>query len=126
MQATLNLLIEINNRVNQSTTYKTDLAQYGVVDQWGYVNRGLGDCEDYCLSKRLSLIQAGVDPGTLNVAICKDRSGSGHAVLFARLTDGDWVMDNQTSDVLPWSRVPYEWLEMSVDGSFDNWTDIRQ
>ena len=43
----------INNTVNTSVTYKTDLEQYGKPEHLVGANT-LGDCEDYALLKRKS------------------------------------------------------------------------
>jgi predicted transglutaminase-like cysteine proteinase len=76
-------LVRVNDEVNASIRYRSDLDQYGVVDWW-VVNppSGEGDCEDYALTKRQRL-------GRGELVIVGYRRQA-HAVL---IVDG-WVLDN--------------------------------
>ncbi len=76
-------LVRVNDEVNASIRYRSDLDQYGVVDRW-VVNplSGEGDCEDYALTKRQRL-------GRGELVIVGYRRLV-HAVL---VVDG-WVLDN--------------------------------
>jgi predicted transglutaminase-like cysteine proteinase len=121
----LETLRAINRQVNRSLSYKTDLKNYGVVEKWAYPVSGFGDCEDYALMKRADLIKVGFDPAALNIAVCRDTAGFGHAVLAADLPDATYILDNQTDDVKPWDLVPYHWDRVSVGGSFLEWRKIE-
>ncbi|KKK83630.1 hypothetical protein LCGC14_2791430, partial [marine sediment metagenome] len=50
------------------------------------------DCEDFALTKRCLLIEAGFTPGCLWPAICK-RDAIGHMVLVVATSKGDYVLD---------------------------------
>lgn len=113
-----------NEFVNHSISYRTDSELYGEIDKWEYP-KGQGDCEDFALAKRALLIQGGYDPKLLNIAICLDHSGTGHAVLIATLGDQDYVLDNQTDDVLAWVSVGYHWIKITRDGSFLHWDEVK-
>jgi predicted transglutaminase-like cysteine proteinase len=113
-------LFRANEHVNHSVAYRTDQDVYGEIDKWEYP-RGQGDCEDFALAKRQLLIAGGYDPKLLNIAICLDHSGKGHAVLAATLDGNDYVLDNQTDDVLHWNQCHYQWIKITRDGSFKHW-----
>lgn len=83
-------LVRVNDEVNRSIRYRSDLDQYGVVDWW-VVNppSGEGDCEDYALTKRQRL-------GRGELVIVGYRRQV-HAVL---IVDG-WVLDNIERRVVP-------------------------
>ena len=40
-----------------------------------------------------------------------DELGEGHAVLLLRTNQGDYVLDNKTSSVLPWERTGYVYVK---------------
>lgn len=76
-------LVRVNDEVNRSIRYRSDLDQYGVADRWvANPASGEGDCEDYALTKQARL-------GRGLVAIV-DYRNQRHAVL---VVDG-WVLDN--------------------------------
>jgi predicted transglutaminase-like cysteine proteinase len=90
-------LVEINDEVNTSIRYRSDLEQYGVVD-WQVANpvSGMGDCEDYALTKRHRLGRGDVVVVGWRDARQQRRYGH-HAVL---VVDG-WVLDNIERRVVP-------------------------
>jgi predicted transglutaminase-like cysteine proteinase len=76
-------LVRVNDEVNRSIRYRSDLDQYGIADWWvSNPASGEGDCEDYALTKQARL-------GRGRVAIVGYRNQR-HAVL---IVDG-WVLDN--------------------------------
>lgn len=72
-----------------------------------------GDCEDYVLAKRAELIKAGLPAGALRIATARTRQGVGHAVLVVRTSQGDFVLDNLTSQVKSWDQTGLNWVAMS-------------
>lgn len=102
-------LASINRRVNSGIKPTTDMALHGVEEHWTLPELA-GDCEDYALLKRHLLIAAGWPPGSLVITVVRDEHGEGHAVLTARLSTGDFVLDNKTDDIRIWSRTPYTFL----------------
>ncbi len=102
-------LDDINRVVNTSIEPATDLELYGVEEYWTLpVTKG--DCEDYALLKRHLLIKRGWPVGSLLITVVKDEKGEGHAILTARTAQGDFILDNKNSMVLPWYRTPYEYV----------------
>src|SRR5262245_29296667 len=50
-------LVRINRYVNERIRPMTDLEHHGVVEKWSYPDDGYGDCEDYVLLKRRTLME---------------------------------------------------------------------
>ena len=96
----------INNGINGAIAYKSDLAQYGVPDQWGTplatLKSGFGDCEDYAIAKYVAFLQAGFSSKDLRILLVRDNvSREDHAFLSVR-NDGNWlVLDNRWSMINP-------------------------
>ncbi|MBA5777136.1 transglutaminase-like cysteine peptidase [Stappia sp. F7233] len=93
----------INRSVNQAIRPVSDATQYGVKDRWR-VGVARGDCEDYVLEKRRRLIARGWPSSAVLIALGRAR-GQQHAVLIARTSEGDYVLDNLTGEVLPIRRA---------------------
>ena len=102
-------LDEINRTVNKEIAPATDLEVYGVNEYWT-LPRTRGDCEDYALLKRHNLIEKGWPVSALLMTVVRDEKGEGHAVLTARTTQGDYILDNKIEDVRPWAKTPYQFV----------------
>ncbi|HRK19231.1 MAG TPA: transglutaminase-like cysteine peptidase [Hyphomicrobiaceae bacterium] len=102
-------LVRINKAVNAEIEPATDLEVYGRNEFWTLpVKRG--DCEDYALLKRQRLMAAGWPRSSLLMTVVLDEKGEGHAVLTARTSEGDFVLDNKTDDIKLWSKTPYQFV----------------
>jgi len=86
---------EINWQVNRSVRYVSDQQHFGVVDYWTIVRDGMGDCEDYALTKRQMLRRMGFSSDAMRIVAMQD-GGEGHAVLVVRTDRGDMVLDNRS------------------------------
>ena len=106
----LSQLDEINRQVNELIIPETDLEHYGVPDYWSLPTDGKGDCEDYALLKRHKLIMLGWPSAALLMTVVRDTKGEGHAVLTARTTGGDFILDNKSNEVRLWNQTSYEFL----------------
>jgi predicted transglutaminase-like cysteine proteinase len=71
--------------------------------------RAVGDCKDFALTKRQRLIASGWPSSALLVAIVRTFSGEQHLILVARTNKGDFVLDNLTQRVVPWTSAAYSW-----------------
>lgn len=82
----------INGMVNNAIEYTEDAEQYGRRDVWvANPASGKGDCEDYALTKKAALQEAGL-PATLGVCV----GGIGwHAVTLVQDGAETWVLDNR-------------------------------
>ena len=103
-------LDEVNTRVNHTIEPVTDLELYGISDYWTLPKSGKGDCEDYALLKRHDLIEAGWPASSLLITVVLDEHNDGHAVLTARTTQGDFVLDNKSDDIRLWHKTPYRFV----------------
>jgi predicted transglutaminase-like cysteine proteinase len=112
---------EVNSRVNRSVREVSDKANYGVQEHWTLPYNGRGDCEDFALLKKKLLIEKGVNPRRLMMAVALDRRGDNHAVLLLRLNSGDVVLDNLTSRIVPWRRTGYTFLAKQVSSNKSQW-----
>ena len=113
------LVSSVNNTVNSRLVYRKDVVNVGMEDQWSLPllsGQKYGDCEDFVLEKRRKLIEAGVPASALTIALVVTRTGESHAVLVVGTDKGDYVMDNLTPWVVPWSEASYHWVARQVPG----------
>ncbi len=103
-------LVRVNLQVNRAIRPQSDRRTHGRLDVWS-LSGNVGDCEDYVLRKRKALIQKGWPADALLITTARDTKGRPHAVLLARTSRGDFVLDNLTNRVRPWNKVPYRWLK---------------
>ena len=87
-------LADVNRAVNQAVAPATDLEVYGVNEYWT-LPRTRGDCEDYALLKRHSLLDKGWPVSAVLMTVVRDEKGEGHAVLTARTAQGDFILDKR-------------------------------
>jgi predicted transglutaminase-like cysteine proteinase len=114
-------LVKVNNWVNQTIQPVTDLAHWGVVEKWDYPDDGKGDCEDYVLLKRRMLIQAGWPRAALLITVVRDKKNEGHAVLTVKTNRGEFVLDNQEAEILPWSKTGYRFVKRQSQSDPNMW-----
>jgi predicted transglutaminase-like cysteine proteinase len=103
-------LIEVNAVVNRTVKPVSDLELFGTSEVWTVAHRS-GDCEDFALLKRQLLIERGWPVGALLMTVVRDEAGAGHAILTARTSKGDYVLDNRIDKVSLWSEVPYSYVK---------------
>ena len=96
--------------LNHTIEPVTDLELYGISDYWTLPAHGKGDCEDYALLKRHLLIEAGWPASALLITVVRDEKQDGHAILTARTSHGDLVLDNKNDDIVVWHRTPYTFV----------------
>lgn len=103
-------LDRINRDVNRRIRPVTDLELYGQAEYWAIpIDRG--DCEDYVLLKRRLLIAAGWPASALLITVVRDLADEGHAVLTVASDQGDYILDNQRNEILPWRMTGYEYIK---------------
>jgi predicted transglutaminase-like cysteine proteinase len=117
-------LMRVNKRVNQTIKPLSDLEHWGVVERWSYPDDGYGDCEDYVLLKRRMLIQSGWPREALLVTVVRDKKGEGHAVLTVTTDQGDYVLDNQNEDILPWWKTGYRFVKRQSQSNPNVWVSL--
>jgi predicted transglutaminase-like cysteine proteinase len=114
-------LTQINKWVNESVWPITDMDHWGVIDRWNYPDDGYGDCEDYVLLKRKMLLQAAWPRQALLITVVRDRNGDGHAVLTVKTDKGEFILDNQSPDILLWSETGYHFVKRQSQTDPNTW-----
>ena len=112
LQATperLSELDEVNRRINHVIEPATDLEIYGVTEFWTLPTTR-GDCEDFALLKRHKLMERGWPASSLLMTVVRDEKNEGHAVLTARTSQGDFILDNKVESVRLWNHTPYHYV----------------
>ena len=105
----LSELDEVNRQVNNQIEPATDMEIYGVQELWTLpVSRG--DCEDYAILKRHNLMSLGWPASALLMTVVRDEKNEGHAVLTARTSQGDFVLDNKVEAVRLWTQTRYHYV----------------
>ena len=115
MTNSYDLAESIHQKVNFNTEYRTDLKQYGVPEFWTMAGK-FGDCEDYALSKRNALLNAGWSKDKLGLCVCYTASNEGHCVLWVGTDKGSFILDNNYDFPVKPSELPYKWESMLCAG----------
>jgi len=119
-------LVKVNNWVNQSIKPVTDIEHWGVVERWNLAEDGYGDCEDYVLVKRRMLMQAGWPREALLITVVRDKKGDGHAVLTVKTDRGEFILDNQETQVLPWLQTGYKFVKRQSQADQNVWVALGE
>jgi predicted transglutaminase-like cysteine proteinase len=114
-------LQRVNLWVNTHVKPMTDMDHWGVVERWNYPDDGYGDCEDYVLAKRKMLTQEGWPRAALLITVVRDRNGDGHAVLTVKTDKGEFILDNQSNDILLWSETGYRFVKRQSQSDPNVW-----
>jgi predicted transglutaminase-like cysteine proteinase len=99
----------LNRHINRTIEAATDQEIYGEVERWT-LPKQRGDCEDFALLKRHLLMRRGWPASALLMTVVRDEKGEGHAVLTARTTKGDFILDNKTDEMRLWRETPYAFV----------------
>ena len=107
----------INAQVNREIRYTDDPSDK---DLWR-AGVSAGDCDDYALTKRQRLLDAGWPSSALRIATVRTEGGIGHAVLVVSTTEGDFVLDNRTNVVKPWYATRLYWIKIQSQDDPRKW-----
>ena len=119
-------LERINSVVNTNVKPMTDMDHWGVVERWNYPDDGYGDCEDYALQKRKMLMQAGWPRQALLMTVVRDRNGDGNAVLTVKTDMGEYILDNETDEILPWTETGYRFVKRQSQSDPNIWVSLGE
>ncbi len=119
-------MVKVNNWANDNIKPLTDLDHWGVVERWNYPDDGYGDCEDYVLLKRRMLMQAGWPREALLITVVRDKKNDGHAVLTVKTNQGEFVLDNQEPQVLPWNKTGYRFVKRQSQSDPNVWVALGE
>jgi predicted transglutaminase-like cysteine proteinase len=118
-------IVHVNLAVNENNKPESDQSHYGQPEYWTLIRDGRGDCEDFALTKRKQLIDAGLPVRALRMAVVVTLSGEEHAVLTVATDRGDYVLDNLTNDILPWDRTGYAWQARQDTSGRQTWVTFN-
>ena len=97
------------NRFHNQTPYITDIVNWRVADYWETLGEYFlkdGDCEDYAISKYISLKRLGWPPEFMRIVVIQDENlRIPHAVLVVYVDDKRYVLDNQAPAILTDDRI---------------------
>jgi len=119
-------LNQITASVNDAIWPEEDQKHYGRAEYWNIPTDGLGDCEDYALTKRKELTAAGYPISALRIAIVVTRQGERHAVLTVATDKGDLVLDNLNDEVKGWNSTGYRWIERQDPVHAMQWVSVDE
>ena len=114
----------VNRHVNAHVRQISDESAYGEGEVWRASGAGpnaVGDCEDLALQKMVELRAAGYPASSLMLAVAYQRRIGLHTVLVVRTQMGDYVLDNMSWAVKPWSKVKYSWLSVQSPDDPSRW-----
>lgn len=103
-------LLEVNQVVNRTVRPVSDLDLYGTTEYWTFPDQS-GDCEDYVLLKQRLLIERGWPQGSVLITVVRDEANQGHAVLTARTSQGDFILDNRFETIRLWHETGYGFVK---------------
>ena len=83
-----------------------------------------GDCNDYAVTKRHQLIANGWPARAVLSSEVVTVSGEHHLVAVVRTDSGDWVLDNLTDRIIPWSQRPYQWVRIQTPRNPNYWASV--
>lgn len=105
---TLELINAVNRYMNRSP-YIVDPVNWGIPDYWATPDEFFlkdGDCEDYAISKFVTLKRLGIDPQLMRLVVLQDENlRIAHAVLAVEIDGVFHILDNQVDTVLPHTKI---------------------
>jgi predicted transglutaminase-like cysteine proteinase len=117
-------LVSVNRGVNRAIAPRA-YKPAALRDTWS-VEPKSGDCNDYAVTKRHRLLALGWPSRALLLAVVRTPRGEGHLVLVVRTSKGDVVLDNLRSDIAPWTRMGYDWLQIQSPRNPQYWSLIKK
>jgi len=109
-------LARVNTFFNRRVLFKTDLEVYNQEDYWAtpleFMGHGAGDCEDFVISKFMTLKTLGIGNEHLRLIYVRYQVGStapiAHMVLgyYPKPTEAPLILDNLISSIRPAAMRP--------------------
>ncbi|HAE04173.1 MAG TPA: hypothetical protein DCL95_12745 [Rhodospirillaceae bacterium] len=108
--APMDQLEYVNKYLNQYA-YLLDPINYGKKDYWATPKEFMyrtGDCEDYAISKYVSLVHLGWPKENMRIVVLQDQNlNVAHAILVVYINDQALVLDNQIPQVIDSTRIKH-------------------
>ena len=78
------------------------------------------------LQKRKLLIQAGWPREALLITVVRDKRGDGHAILTVKTDRGEFILDNQTDQILLWADTGYRFVKRQSQTDPNVWVSLGE
>lgn len=114
-------LSNVNRAVNQSIRPKPDTSTL----RYWRLDVDAGDCNSFAVQKRHELIRRGWPASALALTVVKTARGEGHLVVTVRTDQGDLVLDNLRSNIVPWQKAGYEWIMRQSERNPQFWVELN-
>ena len=93
-----------------------------MVERWNYPDDGYGDCEDYVLLKREMLMPVRLAArGVVDYRCARQAREIGDAVLTVKTDKGEFILDNQSEEILLWSDTTYRFVKRQSQSDPNLW-----
>ena len=113
-------LASVNRAVNAAIRPTPDTSAM----RFWKLNVSAGDCNSFAVEKRHELIRRGWPAAALALTVAKTSWGEGHLVVTVRTDQGDLVLDNLRSNIIPWQKTGYDWIMRQSEGNPQFWVDL--
>jgi predicted transglutaminase-like cysteine proteinase len=115
-------LSRINLEVNREIIAEPNLI--GLSAETWLISPERGDCNDYAVTKRHKLLALGWPAQALLLAEVVVPSGEHHLILVVRTDEGDFLADNLSATIRPWTRAPYQWVRIQSPKNPNFWASV--
>ena len=115
-------LANVNSSVNSSI--RAEPKQ--VADHEWLLSPGVGNCNDYSVTKRHELIARGWPARAVLLSEVVTFSGEHHVVVVVRTNIGDLVLDNLTEVIMPWFQKPFQWVRIQTPRNPNFWVSVSE
>lgn len=107
-----NELLQKLDHIYDQVPYERDSINYGEEDYWAtpeeFLERNLGDCEEYAIAKYLTLKELGWSDDAMRIVVLWDSEISEHhAVLVVKSEEKEWILDNATQGLKEYHDFPH-------------------
>ena len=113
-------LANVNRAVNAAIRPTPDTSAL----RYWRLNVSAGDCNAFAVEKRHELIRRGWPAAALALTVAKTSWGEGHLVVTVRTDQGDLVLDNLRSSIVPWQKTGYDWIMRQSEANPQFWVDL--
>ncbi len=113
-------LANVNRAVNAAIRPTADASAM----RFWRLNVSAGDCNSFAVEKRHELIRRGWPAAALALTVAKTSWGEGHLVVTVRTDEGDLVLDNLRSSIIPWQKTGYDWIMRQSEANPQFWVDL--
>ncbi len=114
-------LSNVNRAVNASIRPKADTSRL----RYWRLDVDAGDCNAFAVQKRHELIRRGWPAAALALTVAKTARGEGHLVVTVRTDQGDLVLDNLRSNIVPWQKAGYQWIMRQSERNPQFWVELN-